>query len=161
MRYAGLLGTDMMLSQVSMGMSAPPVNRKSEHETLVKAVKHALHSGVNYFDTAPLYGHNRAGERLLGEGLRGVPREAYYVSTKVGRYAKPIPDAVLGGQRWVCENDYSGPATARSVEESLRQLNVDYVDIVWIHDPHYCTDFRKTVEVTLATLTDLKREGLI
>lgn len=81
----------------------------------------ALRKGINYLDTAPFYGQGRS-EEVLGKALKDVPRQAYYVATKVARY----------------ENDYarmfdhSAEKTRESVEKSLKLLGVGYLDVVQV-----------------------------
>lgn len=83
----------------------------------------ALKKGINYIDTAPFYGQGRS-EEILGQALRNVPRQAYYVATKVGRYEKEY-DKMF---------DYSTEKTRESVERSLRMLGVEYIDVVQVCD---------------------------
>ena len=90
----------------------------------IRAVHRAVDLGVNYFDTAPGYGHGEA-ERHLGLALKALPREErtrLYVSTKVGSHpARP--------QR------YDADSVLWSVEQSLSVLFADRIDIVYVHDP--------------------------
>jgi aryl-alcohol dehydrogenase-like predicted oxidoreductase len=85
----------------------------------IALVQEALAHGVDFIDTSPLYGDS---ERRLGIALQGVDRDRYLLSTKTGTH----PDR---------RGDYSGDATRWSVENSLRQLGTDYVDLCLIHDP--------------------------
>jgi D-threo-aldose 1-dehydrogenase len=121
-------------------------------EAAVQLVRHAWDAGARYFDSAPLYGYGN-GERRLGLGLRGREREAFAVSTKVGRLLVAVdripPGAVIDRQSRDGVDDafYSGTpavrpifdfsrdAVMRSVEESLARLGLDRVDILYIHDP--------------------------
>jgi D-threo-aldose 1-dehydrogenase len=115
-------------------------------------VRHAWDAGVRYFDTAPLYGYGN-GERRLGLGLRGRERDAFTISTKVGRLLLPrdrIPaGAVVDRQSrdgvddaFYVETppvrpvfDFSRDAVTRSLEESVERLALERVDIAYIHDP--------------------------
>lgn len=106
-------------------------------------VEAAWQAGVRYFDTAPLYGHGLA-ERRLGAVLRDKPRDEFLLSTKVGRLlradAPPEPGQAFKGTPPLNPVfDFSYDATMRSVEESLRRLGLDRVDLLLIHDPdnHY------------------------
>lgn len=85
-----------------------------------KTVHHALKSGINYIDTAPSYGDS---EYNLGHILKDVPRSAYYIATKVGRYT-----AKKG-----FDYDYSAERTRRSVLNSLELLQLDYLDVVQVN----------------------------
>lgn len=97
----------------------------------------ALARGMDYFDTAPQYGHGTA-ELRLGHALADIDRSSYRLATKVGRRLVPgagedtifadVPDAhpVF---------DFSADGVRRSLEDSLRRLDVDHIDVVLIHDP--------------------------
>jgi len=139
----------------------------------------ARQSGVNYFDTAPLYGHGLS-ERRLGDALRALPRDSIVLSTKVGRLLKPhgrVPPPRLKpseGGIFVDELpfsphfDFSYDATMRSFEDSLQRLGMNRIDLLLIHD---CDEWSqaenyrsalKTVETgALKALQELKRAGLI
>ncbi|MFC5803349.1 aldo/keto reductase [Streptomyces formicae] len=114
-------------------------------EAAAAAVDAAWDAGVRTFDTAPHYGLGLS-ERRLGAALRGRPRDAYTLSTKVGRLLEPDEDAhkdsgddLADGfavptayrRRW----DFSADGVRRSIEESLERLGLDRVDIVYLHDP--------------------------
>src|SRR6185295_14412492 len=82
----------------------------------IRAVHTALDHGINLIDTAPYYGATTA-ETVLGRALQGVPREKYYLATKVARYGPEPTDF-----------DFSAKRVTASVDESLARLGVDYVD---------------------------------
>jgi D-threo-aldose 1-dehydrogenase len=107
-----------------------------------------LSLGIDYFDTAPLYGAGAA-ERRLGAGLAGVPRSSYKVSTKAGR--RVVGDHV--------EYDFSADGIARSVEESLGRLGLDRVDVVHLHDPD--DHVLQALDKAYPALEDLRRQGVI
>ena len=88
------------------------------------AVQAALEAGVTYFDTAPAYGATRS-ERVLGEALAGVPRDAYVVSTKAGKVTE-----ASGRDRLA----YDERSIRASVDASCERLGVDVLDIVFLHD---------------------------
>src|SRR3990172_4468576 len=99
----------------------------------------ALDSDIDYFDTAPLYGHGLS-EHRIGHALRNRPRNKFVISTKVGRRLFPQDPTTLDyGQFPSClpfrpEFDYSYDGTMRSFEDSLQRLGMNRVDIVLIHD---------------------------
>jgi len=95
-------------------------DQPSDDPTAHGAVRRALEVGINYLDTSPLY---RESERRMGEALRalGGRPNGLYISTKTGTH----PDR---------QYDYSGEATRWSVENSLRRLGVEQVDLVLVHD---------------------------
>ena len=84
----------------------------------VAVVERALELGVNYFDTAPLYGKGRS-EEVLGHALKGVS-EPYYLATKVGYFPEPF--------------DYTRDVVWRGFEASLERLQRDRVDLVQLHE---------------------------
>ncbi|WP_229070704.1 aldo/keto reductase [Actinoplanes sp. DH11] len=114
----------------------PITDTQAEH-----AVAAAWDAGVRYFDTAPHYGLGLS-ERRLGAALRGRPRSAFTVSTKVGRLLEPVaaggddhPNgfAVPATHRRVW--DFSAEGVRRSLHDSLERLGIDRVDIAYLHDP--------------------------
>lgn len=101
-------------------------------------------AGIRFYDTAPLYGFGLA-ERRLGAFLRQQPREAYAISTKVGRLLRAPDGAAVeddhykGAPALRPQFDFSYDGVMRSVEESLVRLGLDRVDVLLVHDPddHY------------------------
>lgn len=132
------------------------------------AVDAAWDEGVRSFDTAPHYGLGLS-ERRLGEALRDRPRDAYTVSTKVGRLLEPLPPGTAPAhglsegfavahthrRRW----DFSADGIRRSVEDSLGRLGLDRVDLVYLHDPddHEEAAFREGYPA----LERLRAEGMV
>ena len=86
----------------------------------------AVDNGINFIDVSPYYGHLKA-EMVLGKALKEIPRDKYYLSTKVGRYGKD------GVNTW----DYSAKRATESVYESMQRLNVDYIDLINVHDVEF------------------------
>ncbi len=84
----------------------------------VSVVERAIELGVNYFDTAPLYGAGRS-EEVLGEALRGVT-EPYYLATKVGYYPEPF--------------NYTRDDVWRGIDASLKRLKRDHVHLLQLHE---------------------------
>ena len=79
--------------------------------------------GVNFIDTSPFYGEG-ASERALGLALKDIPREAYFLATKVGRYARTDTEKMF---------DFSRKKILESVEESMRLMGVQQVDLLQVH----------------------------
>ncbi|RUS21614.1 NADP-dependent oxidoreductase domain-containing protein [Endogone sp. FLAS-F59071] len=123
---------------------------KSVHCLLLPSFRHV--PGINLFDTSPYYGRS---EFILGDALHSLvdefPRSRYYISTKVGRYGY-----------YAREFDYSVARVTASVEESLRRLHTDYIDIVFCHDVEF-VPFDNVVGEggALEALCKLKAEGKI
>lgn len=104
----------------------------------IGAVRAAYESGVALFDTAPHYGHGLA-EHRIGTALRGVPRENFVLSTKVGRRMEPRQGRIgesrfVGGFPHRGVYDYSYDGVWRAVEQSLIRLGLDRLDLLLIHD---------------------------
>ncbi|MBV8652306.1 MAG: aldo/keto reductase, partial [Alphaproteobacteria bacterium] len=97
----------------------------------------ARRAGLNFFDTAPLYGHGLS-EHRIGAALRHVPRESFVLATKIGRLLRPEPRADGGLYRnilpFATEYDYSYDGVLRSVEDSLQRLGLARIDVLHIHD---------------------------
>ena len=88
-QYRPLGRTGLNVSRLSFGASSlGGVFREVDEQEGIRAVQVALELGINYFDVSPAYGGTRA-ETLLGRALDGVPRDRYYLSTKVGKYTSP------------------------------------------------------------------------
>ena len=126
-------------------------------------VQAAWDAGLRFFDTAPLYGHGLAEERV-GRVLREMPRNQYTLATKVGRLLKsdapPEPGQVFVGTPPVNPVfDFSYDGVLRSVEESRRRLGIDRIDILHIHDPddHY----QDALHDAYRALDELRSDGVI
>ncbi|EDY43387.2 aldo/keto reductase [Streptomyces sp. SPB074] len=127
----------------------------------------AWEAGIRYFDTAPHYGVGLSEERL-GRFLAGRPREAYVLSTKVGRRLVPHPgparevdgaDGFFGTPARERVRDYSADGVRRSLAESLERLGLDRVDVVLIHDPEAYA--REALEEAYPALERLRAEGVV
>jgi D-threo-aldose 1-dehydrogenase len=133
----------------------------------------ALADGCQSFDTAPHYG-NGLSEQRFGQALRGLPRERFVLSSKVGRVLRPdaqaprdqngYVDVLPFTQRW----DYSAAGTRRSVEDSLQRLGLARLDVAYVHDCDAATHgdayprvLAQVLGETLPTLRALQREGLV
>ena len=114
--------------------------------------------GVRYFDTAPRYGAGLA-EQRLGTALHGRPRDAFAVSTKVGRLLRPGESAWGGAPPLVDYFDFSYDAALRSLEESLDRLGLDRVDIAYVHDPD--DHFDEALAGSFRALRRLRDEGAV
>ena len=120
----------------------------------IEAVHVAVDNGINFIDVSPYYGHLKA-EIVLGKALREIPRDKYYLSTKVGRYGKD------GQNCW----DYSAERVTRSVYESMERLGIDYIDLINVHDVEFQGDLpgglQKIVDETLPALVSLREKGVV
>ena len=156
MKYNPLGKTGLNVSRLSFGASAlGGVYGPVDEAEGIRAVHTALDLGINYFDVAPAYGGTVA-ETVLGRALKGIPRDRYYLSTKVGKYTQP-------GSYGEDTLDYSRARIRTSLDESARRLGTQYFDIIHLHDFEYqhrrCTEWALSEGVQ--TLLELKKEGRI
>lgn len=149
MKVRQLGKTDMKVSVLSYGASPlGSVFRKVRLEDCVETVRTVVDLGINLIDVSPAYGKTLA-ETNLGIGLKGIPRDAYYLCTKVGSYDPDREDY-----------DYSAARTRASVHASLKRLGTDYLDVVHCHDIEYA-DHDQIVGETLPELLKMRDEGFI
>lgn len=150
MEYREIGRTGMNVSALSFGASSlGSVFRDTRESEAIAAVHTAVEMGMNFIDVSPYYGHYKA-ETVLGKALREIPRDRYYLSTKVGRYGKD------GVNTW----DYSGRRATESVYESMERLGVDYIDLINVHDIEFA-DLHQVVEETLPALVELREKGVV
>lgn len=135
------------------------------------AVQAGWDGGIRYFDTAPHYGLGLS-ERRLGAALAGKPRADFLVSTKVGRLLVPARPLGPGQTRARDDEGFDVPADTvrrwdpseagirRSLEESLQRLGLDYVDVLYLHDPDVY-DLEAGIRQALPALEKLRAEGLV
>tara|TARA_B110000263_G_scaffold220663_1_gene208673 strand:+ start:1012 stop:2016 length:1005 start_codon:yes stop_codon:yes gene_type:complete len=164
--------TDLKVTNIGMG--GAPLGKLNEI-TARKILEKAYESGINYFDTAPLYGAGNS-EKLYGNFLSNIERDSFVISSKVGRLILPeneakklslsnkiTPAIETNFKASKYENNvvfnFSREGVLRSIEESLNRLKIDNLDIVFIHDPddHY----EIALNETLPTLLELKSQGVI
>lgn len=155
MRYTELGRTGMKISHLSFGASSlGSVFRETNEKESFEAVEAAIEGGINFIDVSPYYGHYKA-ETVLGKALRNIPRDKYYLSTKVGRYGKD------GVNTW----DYSAKRVTDSVYESMERLGIDFIDLINVHDIEFQSalpgGLQKVVDETLPALFDLKAKGVV
>ncbi|KAH8280080.1 hypothetical protein KR018_004662 [Drosophila ironensis] len=148
MEYRKFGRTGLEVSKVSFGGGALCAAYGFDLNEGIKTVHEALKSGINYIDTAPWYGHGRS-EEVLGQALKDVPRESYYIATKVARYEPEVEKMF----------DFSAKKTRESVEKSLKLLGLDYVDVIQIHDIEFAPNLDIVINETLPTLEQLVKEG--
>ncbi|MCD6290306.1 MAG: aldo/keto reductase [Anaerolineae bacterium] len=145
MEYRTLGKTGLTVSVLSYGASSlGGVFREIDEAEGIRTVHVALDLGINYIDVAPYYGITRA-ETVLGKALKGIPRDRYYLATKVGRYGDD-------------EFDFSAKRVIASVDESLKRLGVDYVDIIQCHDIEFGS-LDQIVNETIPALCRVQEQG--
>ncbi len=144
-----------MVSHVGFGASSlGSVFRETQLGESIAAVEAAIDGGINFIDVSPYYGYYKA-ETVLGQALKGIAREKYYLSTKVGRYGED------GHNTW----DYSAERVRRSVYESMERLGIDHIDLINVHDIEFQASLpgglQKVADETLPALVALKGEGVV
>ncbi|MDD7691341.1 MAG: aldo/keto reductase [Prevotella sp.] len=150
MIYNELGKTGMKVSNLGFGASSlGGVFHDIREAEGIKAVHTAVDNGINFIDVSPYYGHYKA-ETVLGKALKEIERDRYYLSTKVGRY----------GENGVNTWDYSAKRVTASVYESMERLNIDYIDLINVHDVEFA-DLNQVVEETLPALVKLREEGVV
>ncbi|RYF44047.1 MAG: aldo/keto reductase [Comamonadaceae bacterium] len=144
-----------------------------DDESAGAALERAWALGLRYFDTAPLYGHGLS-ETRIGRMLAGKPRGSFTVSTKVGRLlrasaqAPPEQAGYVAGLPFTAHFDYSAEGALRSIEQSLRRLDLARVDIAYIHDIDRATHghdqplrYREAMGGAYRALAQLRTEGVV
>jgi aryl-alcohol dehydrogenase-like predicted oxidoreductase len=116
-----------------------------DHDDCTRIIHTALDQGINFVDTADMYGAGES-EEIVGSALRGR-RDDVVLATKVHFPMGDGPNHGGNSRRWI----------VRAVEDSLRRLRTDWIDLYQVHRPDPTTD----VEETLSALTDLRRAGKI
>jgi aryl-alcohol dehydrogenase-like predicted oxidoreductase len=145
MRYRTLGGTGIEVSVHCLGTMMFGSVGNPDHEDCVKIIHAALDEGINFVDTADMYSAGES-EEIVGKALAGR-RDDVVLATKVHFPLAEGPNQGGNSRRWIIHE----------VEESLRRLRTDWIDLYQIHRP----DERTDIEETLSVLTDLVRAGKI
>lgn len=145
----------MKVSNLGFGASSlGGVFHSIREEEGIEAVHTAVDNGINFIDVSPYYGHLKA-ETVLGKALKEIPHKKYFLSTKVGRY----------GHNGINTWDYSAKRAQESVYESMERLNVDYIDLINVHDIEFQGDMegglQLIVDETLPALVELRDKGIV
>jgi aryl-alcohol dehydrogenase-like predicted oxidoreductase len=145
MEYRVLGRTGLKVSVLSYGASPlGGVFGAIDEAEGIRTVHTAIDLGINYIDVSPYYGDIKA-ETVLGKALKEIPRDAYYLAAKVGRFGPG-------------EFDYSAERAIASVDESLKRLNVDYVDVIQCHDIEFAPP-EQILNETLPALRRVQEQG--
>ena len=143
-RYLGKTGVPV--SNLCLGAMMFGEWGTRDHDESVRIIHRALDSGITFIDTANVYSDGES-EVIVGKALADGRRDDVFLATKVGfHFGDDLRERGASRQRIV-----------RGVEESLRRLNTDWIDLYQIHRPDPNTD----IDETLAALTDLVSEGKI
>lgn len=137
---------------------APPATDPEQPTAASEAttiIQRSLELGLNYLDTAPMYGVGES-ERRYGQALRGRPRQSYVLSTKVGRVLHP---AEPGSAHMAWSFDFSRQGILQSFTSSLERLGFDYVDLLYVHDPDH--HYEAARAHAFPTLLELRAQGRV
>ncbi len=145
MQYRPLGRTGIKVSPYCLGAMMFGGIANSDHDECVRIIHKALDFGINFIDTADRYSAGES-EEIVGKALEGR-RDRIVLATKVHGPMGDDPNMQGNSRRWI----------TRAVEDSLRRLRTDYIDIYQIHRPAPDTD----IEETLSVLTDLMRAGKV
>jgi aryl-alcohol dehydrogenase-like predicted oxidoreductase len=153
MEYRGLGRTGMQVSPLCLGAMMFGAWGEPDHDTSIEIIHRALDAGINFIDTADVYSQGES-EVIVGKALAGGRRDDVILATKF-HAPMDVPMGQAGGdpnkrgnsRRWIM----------REVEDSLRRLGTDWIDLYQVHRPERHTG----VEETLAALTDLRQQGKI
>lgn len=173
---------DKLIGTNPLGFGTAPLGnmfRNIPEDEAEATVDAAWDNGIRYFDTAPFYGAGLS-EMRLGKALAKRKRSEFVLSTKVGRLVlDEVEDAAardLGekgglfvhGRPNKIVNDYTSTATLRSIEDSLKRLGTNYLDIVYVHDvaqdfygDEWLAKFEEARTGAFRVLTQLREQGVI
>jgi aryl-alcohol dehydrogenase-like predicted oxidoreductase len=145
MEYRALGRTGVQVSPLCLGAMMFGAWGNTDHDESVRIIHRALDGGINFVDTADVYSSGES-EEIVGRALRGR-RDDVVLATKVHGRMGADPNRTGNSRRWIM----------RAVDDSLRRLQTDWIDLYQIHRPEPDTD----VDETLGALTDLVRAGKI
>src|SRR4051794_12004543 len=137
----GMKVTPLCLGAMMFGEWGNP-----DHEDSVRIIHRALDAGINFIDTADVYSRGES-EEIVAKALAGGKRDTVVLATKVHGTMGDDPNEFGNSRRWI----------VREVENSLRRLGTDWIDLYQIHRPEADTD----IDETLGALTDLVRAGKV
>ncbi|MDN7227377.1 aldo/keto reductase [Planococcus sp. N064] len=157
-----------------LGLGTAPLGnmfREVPEDEAMETIQSAWNEGIRYFDTAPFYGAGLA-EMRLGEILSSYKRDDYLLSSKVGRIILDEEEEKEGlfeyGRKNKIRTDYTESGTLQSIEDSLKRLKTDRLDMVFVHDlspdflgDEWITKFDEARKGAFNVLDRLRDEGVI
>ncbi len=146
MEHRNLGRTGVKVSPLCLGAMMFGAWGNEDPNESVRIIHHALDAGINFIDTADVYARGES-EEIVGKALAGGRREHVVLATKVHGTMGDDPNEFGNSRRWI----------VREVENSLRRLGTDWIDLYQIHRPEADTD----IDETLGALTDLVRAGKV
>src|SRR6202046_490312 len=146
MNYRPLARTGVMVSPLCLGAMMFGDWGNSDHDDCIRIIHRALDAGINFIDTADVYSRGES-EEIVGKALAGGKRDHVVLATKVHGKMGDDPNEFGNSRRWIIEE----------VENSLRRLGTDWIDLYQIHRPEADTD----IDETLGALSDLIHQGKV
>src|SRR3954462_11690032 len=146
MDYRTLGRTGVKVSPLCLGAMMFGAWGNEDHDDSVRIIHAALDAGINFVDTADVYSRGES-EEIVGKALAGGRRDHVVLATKVHGKMGDDPNEFGNTKRWI----------VKEVENSLRRLGTDWIDLYQIHRPEEDTD----IDETLGALTDLVRQGKV
>jgi aryl-alcohol dehydrogenase-like predicted oxidoreductase len=146
MNYRTLGTTGTKVSPLCLGAMMFGEWGNPDHDESIRIIHRALDAGINFIDTADVYSRGES-EEIVGKALAGGKRDHVVLATKVHGTMGDDPNEFGNSRRWII----------REVENSLRRLQTDWIDLYQIHRPEADTD----IDETLGALTDLVRAGKV
>jgi aryl-alcohol dehydrogenase-like predicted oxidoreductase len=146
MDYRTLGRTGTKVSPLCLGAMMFGAWGNEDHDESIRIIHRALDAGINFIDTADVYARGES-EEIVGKALAGGRRDDVVLATKVHGTMGDDPNQFGNSKRWI----------RTEVENSLRRLGTDWIDLYQIHRPEEDTD----IDETLGVLTDLVREGKV
>jgi aryl-alcohol dehydrogenase-like predicted oxidoreductase len=145
MEYRPLGRTGVQVSKLCLGTMMFGAWGNTDHDDSIRIIHAALDAGINFVDTADVYSAGES-EEIVGKALKGR-RDDVVLATKFFMAMGDDPNRRGGSRRWI----------VKAVEDSLRRLGTDWIDLYQVHRPDPAVD----VEETLGALTDLVRQGKV
>jgi aryl-alcohol dehydrogenase-like predicted oxidoreductase len=137
--------TGVKVSALALGTMMFGARGNTDHDDSIRIIHRALDAGINLVDTADVYSHGES-ETIVGKALAGR-RDDVFLATKFHGRMGADPNRFGNSRRWI----------VRAVEDSLRRLQTDHIDLYQVHRPEEDTDF----DETLGALSDLVRQGKV
>src|SRR6202046_1709240 len=144
--YRKLGSTGVSVSPLCLGAMMFGAWGNTDHEDSISIIHRALDAGINFIDTADVYSRGES-EEIVGKAVAGGRRDNVVLATTVHGSMGDDPNEFGNTRRWII----------REVENSLRRLKTDWIDLYQIHRPEDDTD----IDETLGALTDLVRAGKV
>jgi aryl-alcohol dehydrogenase-like predicted oxidoreductase len=156
MEHRSLGRTGMQVSPLCLGAMMFGAWGEPDHDTSVAIIHRALDAGINFIDTADVYSQGES-EAIVGKALAGGRRDDVILATKFHGQMGVDVNAPMGTPGDPNRRGNSRRWIVREVEDSLRRLQTDWIDLYQVHRPDVDTD----LEETLGALSDLQRQGKI